>query len=125
MHYTKINRKNKNKKRLKSRKIRGGTSFNEPVNFGTLPSSSFYPFNSYNASDPLMETIDTRQILGGKSRKRVPRRNRTKRSKRKRDSIRRKIKGGYNNIPLNPYPFNNVEFLPKISTDTNMNVAIA
>lgn len=86
-------RKAKNDRKTRTvrrRKMRGGVSFNDPVNPSNYPS---YPLNMYNGGDPRNDMIDSRllQNMTSGGRKKVSRRNRTKRSRRRR---RHKMKGG-------------------------------
>ena len=86
-------RKTKNGRKTRTvrrRKMRGGVSFNDPVNPSNYPS---YPLNMYNGGDPRNDMIDSRLLTNMTSggRKKVSRRNRTKRSRRRR---RHKMKGG-------------------------------
>ena len=75
---------------VRRRKMKGGVSFNDPVNPSNYPS---YPLNMYNGGDPRNDMIDSRllQNMTSGGRKKVSRRNRTKRSRRRR---RHKMKGG-------------------------------
>jgi hypothetical protein len=86
-------RKTKNGRKTRTvrrRKMRGGVSFNDPVNPSNYPS---YPLNMYNGGDPQSYMIDSRLLTNMTSggRKKVSRRNRTKRSRRRRHH---KMKGG-------------------------------
>ena len=86
-------RKTKNGRKTRTvrrRKMRGGVSFNDPVNPSNYPS---YPLNMYNGGDPQRDMIDSRLLpnMTSGGRKKVSRRNRTKRSRRRR---RHKMKGG-------------------------------
>lgn len=78
------------KRTVRRRKMKGGVSFNDPVNPSNYPS---YPLNMYNGGDPRNDMIDSRllQTMTSGGRKKVSRRNRTKRSRRRR---RHKMKGG-------------------------------
>ena len=78
------------KRTVRRRKMKGGVSFNDPVNPSNYPS---YPLNMYNGGDPRNDMIDSRllQNMTSGGRKKVSRRNRTKRSRRRR---RHKMKGG-------------------------------
>ncbi len=75
---------------VRRRKMKGGVSFNDPVNPSNYPS---YPLNMYNGGDPRNDMIDSRllQNMTSGGRKKVSRRNRTKRSRRRRHH---KMKGG-------------------------------
>ena len=86
-------RKAKNDRKTRTvrrRKMRGGVSFNDPVNPSNYPS---YPLNMYNGGDPRNDMIDSRLLptMTSGGRKKVSRRNRTKRSRRRRHH---KMKGG-------------------------------
>lgn len=86
--------KNGRKKRtIRRRKMRGGVSFNDPVNFSNIPKADYYPLNTYTGGDPQRDIIDSRLLpnMTSGGRKKVSRRNRTKRSRRRRP---RKMKGG-------------------------------
>lgn len=74
------------------RKMKGGVSFNAPLNFSELPKDSYIPVNNYGGGDVQRDIISSRllpNMSGGK--RRVTRRNRTKRSRRRRN---RKMTGG-------------------------------
>jgi len=88
---SKRNGKHGRKKRtIRRRKMKGGVSFNDPVNPSNYPS---YPLNMYNNGDPQRDIIDSRLLpnMTSGGRKKVSRRNRTKRSRRRR---LHKMKGG-------------------------------
>ena len=75
---------------VRRRKMKGGVSFNDPVNPSNYPS---YPLNMYNGGDPQRDMIESRLLpnMTSGGRKKVSRRNRTKRSRRRRHH---KMKGG-------------------------------
>jgi len=81
------------KRTIRRRKMRGGVSFNEQLNFAEIPKADYIPLNTEigSSGDPQNGLVDSRLLMGGKIRKRLSRRNRTKRSRRRRG---RKMKGG-------------------------------
>ena len=79
-------------KTRRMRKMHGGVSFNDSLATSSLPNSTYYPLNEYTGGDPSNDGIATRllpNMSGGKNRKHVSRRNRTKRSRRRRTSVMR------------------------------------
>lgn len=83
----KSNKRSNNKRR---RTMKGGVSFNSPMNFQDIPKTDYYPLNSY-ASDPSVQPylVDSRQ-LGGKKTRRNQKRN------------LKKIKGGSTFLTTDP-----------------------
>jgi len=79
-------------KTLRIRKMRGGVSFNDSLATSSLPNSTYYSLNEYTGGDPSRDIISSRllpNMAGGKNRKHVSRRNRTKRSRRRRTAAMR------------------------------------
>ena len=79
-------------KTLRIRKMRGGVSFNDSLTTSSLPNSTYYSLNEYTGGDPSRDIISSRllpNMAGGKNRKHVSRRNRTKRSRRRRTAVMR------------------------------------
>ena len=79
-------------KTRRMRKMHGGVSFNDSLDTSSLPNTAYYPLNEYTGGDPSNDGIATRllpNMSGGKNRKHVSRRNRTKRSRRRRTSVMR------------------------------------
>ena len=90
-----------------SKKMMGGTSFNQPVCFSAIPRADYYDYNTY-INDPSRQIEDARLMTGGKrraSKKRIHRSNKTFRK-----NHGRKQKGGYSlinngllsNAPIGP-----------------------
>ena len=77
-----------NKKRRRT--MKGGVSFNSPMNFQDIPKTDYYPLNSY-ANDPSVQPylVDSRQ-LGGKKTRHNQKRN------------QKKIKGGSTFLTTDP-----------------------
>jgi len=74
------------------RKMHGGVSFNDSLATSSLPNTAYYSLNEYTGGDPSRDIISSRllpNMAGGKNRKHVSRRNRTKRSRRRRTSVMR------------------------------------
>lgn len=90
-----INRRLKKKSNKRRRTMKGGVSFNSPMNFQDIPKTDYYPLNSY-ANDPSVQPylVDSRQ-LGGKKTRRNRKRN------------QKKIKGGSTFLMTDPILGNN------------------
>ena len=76
----KHNKKSNKSRTYKNKMMRGGVSFNAVVE---VDNSAPYSLNTYSNGDPLGDTIDSRQLPMTGGKKRVSRKNRTKRSHRK------------------------------------------
>jgi len=77
-------RKIKNTKNAKTRKFKGGTTPNIPINFCDIPSDKYYP---YNNTGGMPNPVDARVLMGGGKK--------TKRkSKKMVKKMVKKIKGG-------------------------------
>jgi hypothetical protein len=80
-------RKIKNTKNAKTRKFKGGTNPNIPINFCDIPSDKYYP---YNNTGGMPNPVDARVLMGG-----------GKKTKRKSKKMVKKMKGGA--LSLSPF----------------------